>query len=294
MNGWLMLNKPKGFTSNYCLNILKKKFSLKKTGYVGTLDPLASGLLPIAIGESTKSIKYFENLDKTYLFQVRWGIETTTLDQEGTVIKNNDIIPSKKSILSILNKFKGKILQTPPIYSAVRINGRRAYDLARMGLKFNIHPKEIFVNNIRLIKHDTVQKKSIFLIKCKTGCYVRSLVQDLAKLLNTAAYCTQIDRRRVGIFTQKRSLKLDFCMNIEKKEELKKFLLAIPEVLYHIPQIKLDDKRLELIKNGMKVSMYEEIGSSNFENYIISSSKHILALGTVKAGYFYPKRILKL
>ena len=294
MNGWLMLNKPEGFTSNYCLNILKKKFSLKKTGYAGTLDPLATGLLPIAIGESTKSIKYFENLDKTYLFKVRWGIETTTLDKEGVILKKNDIIPAKSSILSILNKFKGKILQTPPTYSAVRINGRRAYDLARKGLKFNIKSKEIFVNNIRLLKHDIIHKKSIFLIKCKTGCYVRSIVKDLAKLLNTVAYCTQIDRRRIGIFTKKRSLKLDFCMNMKKKEELKKFILDIPEVLYHIPQIKLDDKRLELIKNGMKVSMYEEIGSSNFENYIISSSKHILALGTVKAGYFYPKRILKL
>ena len=152
MNGWLMLNKPKGFTSNYCLNVLKKKFNLKKTGYAGTLDPLATGLLPIAVGESTKSIKYFENLNKTYLFQVQWGAETTTIDQEGDIIKKNDIIPKKKSILSILNKFKGKILQTPPIYSAVKINGSRAYDLARKGLKFNIQPKEIFVNNIRLIK----------------------------------------------------------------------------------------------------------------------------------------------
>ncbi len=294
MNGWLMLNKPKGFTSNYCLNVLKKKFNLKKTGYAGTLDPLATGLLPIAVGESTKSIKYFENLNKTYLFQVQWGAETTTIDQEGDIIKKNDIIPKKKSILSILNKFKGKILQTPPIYSAVKINGSRAYDLARKGLKFNIQPKEIFVNNIRLIKHDIIRKKSVFIIKCKTGCYVRSIVKDLANLLNASAYCTQIDRRRIGIFTQKRSLKLDFFMNIKKKEELKKFILDIPEVLYHIPKIKLDDKRLKLIKNGMKVSMYEEIGCSNFDNYIITSSKHILALGTVKAGYFYPKRILKV
>ena len=94
MNGWLMLNKPKGFTSNYCLNVLKK-FNLKKTGYAGTLDPLATGLLPIAVGESTKSIKYFENLNKTYLFQVQWGAETTTIDQEGDIIKKNDIIPKK-------------------------------------------------------------------------------------------------------------------------------------------------------------------------------------------------------
>ena len=98
MNGWLMLNKPKGFTSNYCLNVLKKKFNLKKTGYAGTLDPLATGLLPIAVGESTKSIKYFENLNKTYLFQVQWGGETTTIDQEGDIIKNNDIWVRTKSI----------------------------------------------------------------------------------------------------------------------------------------------------------------------------------------------------
>ena len=152
-----------------------KKFNLKKTGYAGTLDPLATGLLPIAVGESTKSIKYFENLNKTYLFQVQWGAETTTIDQEGDIIKKNDIIPKKKSILSILNKFKGQNFTNPSNLLSCKINGSRAYDLARKGV--NIQPKEIFVNNIRLIKHDIIRKKSVFIIKCKTGCYVRSIVK---------------------------------------------------------------------------------------------------------------------
>ena len=294
INGWIMLNKPKGFTSNYCVNFIKKKFQIKKIGYAGTLDPLATGLLPLAIGESTKSIKYFETLDKTYFFTSVWGKETTTLDDEGKIIKSSNIIPSKADLQKIIKKFIGNIEQKPPNYSAIKINGVRAYNLARKGIEFDVKPKKVSIYNIKVVNHNSSNNQTSFLLKCSKGCYVRSLTRDIARELGTFGYCKQIERRRVGIFSKNVSINLDYCLKMKKKEDLKKFLLDIPDVLYHIPQIKLDDNRLELIKNGMKVSMYEELGSSNFTEYLISSSKDIFALGSIKSGYFYPKRVIKI
>ena len=289
-----MLNKPKGFTSNYCINFFKKKFRIKKIGYAGTLDPLATGLLPIAIGESTKSIKYFEPLRKTYFFTVIWGKETTTLDGEGEIIRHSNVTFSKSDLQRVIRKFIGNIEQKPPNYSAIKINGVRAYNLARKGIEFEVKSKKISVYNLKIINHNPKKNQTSFLMNCSKGCYVRSLARDIAKELGTVGYCKEIDRRRVGIFSKNVSFSLDFCIKMKKKEDLKRFLLDIPDVLYHIPQIKLDDKRLELIKNGMKVSMYAELGNSNFTEYLISSSKDIFALGSIKSGYFYPKRVIKI
>ncbi len=294
INGWLMLNKPKGFTSNYCINFIKKRFQIKKIGYAGTLDPLATGLLPLAIGESTKSIKYFESLKKTYFFTAVWGKETTTLDGEGQIIKNSNIIPSKIDLQNVIKKFIGDIDQKPPNFSAIKINGVRAYNLARKGIDFEVKSKRVSIYNIKIVNHNSNNNQTSFLIKCSKGCYIRSLARDIARELGTFGYCKEIDRRRIGIFSKNASFNLDYCIKTKKKENLKKFLLDIPDVLYHIPQIKLDDKRLELIKNGMKVSMYEELGSSNYTSYLISSSKNIFAIGSIKSGYFYPKRVIKI
>ena len=165
--------------------------------------------------------------------------------------------------------------------------------MARKGVEFEVKPKKVFIYNIKIVNHNSDSNQTSFLMKCSKGCYVRSLTRDIARELGTFGYCKEIERRRVGIFSKNVSINLNYCLKMKKKEDLKKFLLDIPDVLYHIPQIKLDDNRLELIKNGMKVSMYEELGSSNFTEYLISSSKDIFALGSIKSGYFYPKRVIK-
>ncbi len=136
MNGWINLYKPSGYSSTFCLNLIKKKFKLEKIGHLGTLDPMAEGVLPIAINEATKTINYINHSKKKYLFEVQWGVETDTLDSEGKVIKKTSNVPGKKEVINILHLFKGAIEQEPPKYSAKKINGRRAYDLARKGEAF--------------------------------------------------------------------------------------------------------------------------------------------------------------
>ena len=138
MNGWINLYKPSGYSSSYCINLLKKKFKFKKIGHIGTLDPMAEGILPVAINEATKTVRFINKSYKTYYFEVKWGEQTNTYDQEGEVINRSNYIPEIKEILNIKNNFIGEIQQSPPIFSAKKINGVRAYEMARKGIKFEL------------------------------------------------------------------------------------------------------------------------------------------------------------
>ncbi len=292
MNGWINIYKPKGFTSTYCLNVLKSKFKIKKLGHAGTLDPLAEGILPVAMGEATKSIPYLSEIDKIYFFEATWGEETSTLDSEGTIVNSSKIIPTKIDIENILNSFVGVIDQIPPKYSAKKINGQRCYNLARNNQDFELKAQKVEIKNIKIIKH--IANKTSFLVKCGSGTYIRSLVRDIAYSLNTFGHATKIVRRRYGLFGQKTSLNMEFLAKNIGKDELFKYLLEIDKVLIHIPSIKLEDKRIKLIKNGMKVSMLEEFGEIDLKKLIAQNQNQVLAFGELKSGFFYPKRILNI
>jgi tRNA pseudouridine55 synthase len=292
MNGWINIYKPKGYTSTYCLNVIKSKFKLKKIGHAGTLDPLAEGILPVAIDEATKSIPYLSELKKTYFFEAVWGKETSTLDAEGEVTHSSEIIPSKESIKKKLNSFVGTIEQVPPRYSAKKINGERCYNLARNNQTFDLKAQKIQIYNIKIVAHG--EGRTSFLVHCGLGTYVRSLIRDIAYSLNTFGYASKIVRRRYGQFTQKSSLNMDFIIKKMEKKELQKYLLEINKVLIHIPSIKLEDKRIKLIKNGMKVSMLEEFGAIDLKKLIAQNQNQVLAFGELKSGFFYPKKILNI
>ena len=292
MNGWINIYKPKGFTSTYCLNVLKSKFKIKKLGHAGTLDPLAEGILPVAVGEATKSIPYLSEIDKIYFFEATWGEETSTLDSEGTIINSSKIIPTKKDVVNILNSFVGVIDQIPPKYSAKKINGQRCYNLARNNQDFELKAQKVEIKNIKIVKH--IANKTSFLVKCGSGTYIRSLVRDIAYSLNTFGYATKIVRRRYGLFGPKTSLNMEFLVKNIGKDELSKYLLEIDKVLIHIPSIKLEDKRIKLIKNGVKVSMLEEFGEIDLKKLIAQNQNQVLAFGELKSGFFYPKRILNI
>lgn len=292
MNGWINIYKPKGYTSTYCLNILKSKFKLKKIGHAGTLDPLAEGVLPIAIGEATKSIPYLAEAKKNYLFEVFWGEETNTLDSEGITTNVSKIIPSLKEINKVLHLFIGQIDQIPPKFSAKKINGKRCYDLARNNEEFELKPQKVTIFNLRVISH--YENKTSFLVSCGPGTYVRSLARDLAYALNTFGYASKILRSRYSHFSKKNTLTMDFLVKNVEKENFYKYLLDIRKVLIHIPSIKLEDERIKLIKNGMKVSMLEEFGEVNIKSLIAQNQSQVLAFGELKSGFFYPKRILNI
>ena len=292
MNGWINIFKPKGFTSTYCLNVIKSKFKIKKLGHAGTLDPLAEGILPVAIGEATKSIPYLADVKKTYFFEAVWGKETSTLDTEGEIVHSCSVVPKQEDIQNILKSFVGVINQVPPKFSAKKIKGVRCYNLARNNLPFDLKSQKVEITNIKIVSHG--EGKTSFIVNCGSGTYIRSLIRDIAYRLNTFGYASKIVRRRYGLFSIKSSLNVDFIVKNVAKEELQKYLLEINRVLIHIPSIKLEDKRIKLIKNGMKVSMLEEFGEIDLKKLIAQNQNQVLAFGELKSGFFYPKRILNI
>ncbi len=292
MNGWINIFKPKGFTSTYCLNVIKSKFKIKKLGHAGTLDPLAEGILPVAIGEATKSIPYLADVKKTYFFEAVWGKETSTLDAEGEIVHSSSVVPKQEDIQNILKSFVGVINQVPPKFSAKKIKGVRCYNLARNNLPFDLKSQKVEITNIKIVSHG--EGKTSFIVNCGSGTYIRSLIRDIAYRLNTFGYASKIVRRRYGLFSIKGSLNVDFIVKNVAKEELQKYLLEINRVLIHIPSIKLEDKRIKLIKNGMKVSMLEEFGEIDLKKLIAQNQNQVLAFGELKSGFFYPKRILNI
>lgn len=190
LNGWLNVDKPAGVTSNYVSTIIKRILGIKKhgtkLGFIGTLDPFATGLLTFAIGNATKCIDLIPNHYKAYEFSVEWGKHTNTYDVDGDVISTTVNIPTDASIINESQKFIGITLQSPPIFSAVKINGRRAYDLARKGKDFLTTPKNITIKDFQITSHSGVN--TTFLVRCSKGCYIRSLAVDLAKNLNSLCF----------------------------------------------------------------------------------------------------------
>ena len=294
IDGWINLYKPTGYSSSYCLNLLKKKFKFKKIGHIGTLDPMAEGVLPIAINEATKTVRLINKSKKTYLFDVKWGEQRDTFDIEGNVIKKSKLIPKFEEIIAVKNKFIGEIDQRPPDFSAKKINGKRAYELARKGISFKLKKTKKKIYGIRVLNHNLNKQKTTFMVVCNSGTYVRSLANDIAISLNTFCYCTKITRIRDGIFSQKNSYSLKNLINNRNIEDFEKYILDIKSVLYHIPTIKINDKKLKLIKNGMKVSMLEEVGSKEYKEILADYHQNVVALGSIKNGVFYPKRILNI
>ena len=289
ISGWINLNKPKGFSSAYCLNVIKSKFKKIKIGHAGTLDPLAEGVLPVALGEATKTVPLIHLQLKSYLFEILWGAETDTLDLEGKVIDSNDVYPERNEVQSILKKFIGWQMQVPPKYSAIKINGKRSYELARKNLSFDMIEKKVFIKNIRLLSHNN--NRSVFYIKCGSGTYIRSLARDIAQQLGGLAHVTRLVRTAYGNFKIKNSNSLEKLIEKESTENFLKYVLDIQSALIHIPSIKLNDERINLIKNGMKVSFVNEFGKVSLNNIYTQALEKPLALGYLKSGFFYPKRV---
>ena len=207
MIGFVNVNKPSGLGSSKVVSVLKKHFNIKKIGHMGTLDPLAEGVLPIAIGKATRMFDYMLEKNKTYIAQFTFGKTTDTLDSDGQVTETTTIIPTKNKILSILPKLIGRISQIPPQYSAKKVNGKCAYDFARNGEKVELSPKEIEIYDIKLlnqINNTTFE----FEIECSGGTYIRSIARDMADLLNSKAYMSKLIRTKSGKFELNNSFTL--------------------------------------------------------------------------------------
>ena len=196
VHGWVVLDKPLEMTSTQAVGKVRRLFGAQKAGHAGTLDPLATGVLPIALGEATKTVPFLMDGDKTYRFTVAWGARTDTDDREGRVVETSDVRPSEAEVAAALPSFTGDILQTPPQYSAVKVGGERAYDIARDGESVPLEPRPVFIEALRIIEH--TPDATVLECDCGKGTYVRSLARDLGARLSTCAHVAGLRRTRVG------------------------------------------------------------------------------------------------
>ncbi|GMO60474.1 MAG: hypothetical protein Ta2D_05990 [Rickettsiales bacterium] len=220
MDGWLNINKPVNMTSAVAVAIVKRRLKAKKVGHGGTLDPLAVGVLPICIGKATKETEKIMNFQKEYLFNIKFGETRTTDDRGGEIVEKNSIIPSESEILNTMPKFMGEIEQTPPIYSAIKVNGKRAYQLARQGKKIELKARKVVIYDL-IFKGFVAEKEAQFLVKCSKGFYVRKFGFDFAKKMGALGYISYLERRAVGIFNQSNIVELD---DIKENMELIKLI----------------------------------------------------------------------
>lgn len=273
IHGWINLDKPEGLTSTQALGKVRRLLDAQKGGHAGTLDPAASGILPIALGEATKTIPFVQDRLKTYEFEITWGEQRDTDDREGEIIGTSDIRPVKADIEALLPDFTGEIEQTPPRYSAIKVDGERAYDLARDGEEFELKSRIVYIESLELL--ETTTDTARLCMTCGKGTYVRSLARDMAIKLNTLGYISALRRTAVGGFTT------DNAISLEKLEELvnsaasntvlDKVLLPLEAPLDDIPALNLKHDEGAKLRNGQVVSFvtkpdFERIKSIGLEN----------------------------
>lgn len=297
IQGWINLYKPKNISSFLALKKIKKKFSINKIGHCGTLDPLAEGILPVAIGKTTKLIQFINSDFKKYIFKIKWGEETSTNDSEGIILNTSNNIPTKKIINNAINSFIGEILQKPPKSSAIKINGIRAYKLFRKNIDFEVSPKKVFVKSLKNISN--VSNSSLFEIECGKGFYVRSFARDFARYLGTYAHIIDLKRTRVGKFSLDRSILLDDLMKIGQRLSEFNYVLSSASMLDDILAIEIEDinyfdqlslgKSIILKENDLYKS--KQVVKKN-KTVFLSRNGNIISYGKLNGNLFRPNKVL--
>ena len=257
MDGIIIINKPKGCTSHDIVYKIKKIFN-EKVGHTGTLDPMAEGVLPILIGKGTLCSKYLMNHDKKYIVKLQLGIKTDTADSEGKIIEEQDVsrgLLNKDTITNILKSFIGKQEQIPPIYSAIKVNGKKLYEYARKGQEVELKPRQIEFYDINLINYAVEEKQIEFEVFCGKGTYIRSLCEDIATKFETVGYMKELKRIQVGDFKIENSITIEELeKNINNEEFINSKTVSIENLFNQKNSIKLDDRKLELFENGVKLT----------------------------------------
>ena len=288
-NGWIILDKESGVFSKTAAARISRMFGVRKNGHIGTLDPMASGVLPIALGDATKMIPFVEEFrdnTKEYIFGVQFGFETDTLDITGTKTKRTDVIPDVDTVKSVLPQFVGHITQIPPAYSAVHVDGRRAYEMARNGAAVEIPPRIVDVYALELL--DFYDNRFEFKMSCGSGTYVRSIARDIAHMCKTVATVDMIRRTRASGWTIKDAVTLDFLENlVNNGGDVGKYLMSVDSGLGDIPVLNLDKDECDLYRHGgfIKVDV-------NDGYYRVYSGGEFVGIGIVTDGILKPKRTM--
>lgn len=280
MNGIIIINKPQGYTSHDVVAKVKKILGVKKVGHTGTLDPNATGVLPLLLNDGTKLSKYLIEHDKEYDVTLKLGIKTDTADGEGNIIEKEEIQIekyTKENIVEVLKSFIGKSNQIPPMYSAIKVNGKKLYEYARSGQTVEIEPRQIEIYSIELLNINQKENEIKFKVECSKGTYIRSLCEDIAKKLNTIGYMKELNRTKVGRFKIENSITMDELEKIKQEnneKELQKNIISMEELLKNLPKVTLEEKELEKFLNGVKVNINKVEKEETLYN-VYSSNKYI-------------------
>jgi len=309
VSGWIIFDKPKGMGSTQAVAKIKWLFNAEKAGHAGTLDPLASGLLPIALGEATKTVPYIMEGAKIYHFRIAWGEERVTDDLEGEVTKTCAKRPRREEIEALLPQYTGVIMQKPPQFSAIKIAGQRAYDLAREGEVLDIPAREVEILSLDIIEMCD-NGDTIFAIECGKGTYVRSLARDMGRDLGCYGYIAELRRLEVAPFTKEdmvtlATLEAACPPKPEKNDEappallmarrdftdLDALLVPTGAALASLPHFPLGDEQAFHIRQGHAIILRGRDIAMNVEEACVTHKGKVLALGIIERGQFQPKRV---
>jgi tRNA pseudouridine55 synthase len=307
VSGWVVLDKPDDMTSTQAVSAVRRMFNAQKAGHAGTLDPLASGILPIALGEATKTVPWLMEARKTYLFTIKWGVSTDSQDREGKVVATSDVRPTPEAIRAALPDFMGEIDQVPPQFSAVKVDGERAYDLARDGETVELEARRVMVYEAELVETEA-DDLATFRVRSGKGFYIRALVRDLAAKLGAEGHVWRLRRTAVGPFAEAESVTLDALEDLRHKGAASERLKPVETALDDIPALAINGEDAFKLRQGRPIVLLPHVVETlkpQFRDRTIAgqdASRAVLALfqgkavalGDVLAGKFSPTRVFHL
>src|SRR5262245_3596496 len=291
VHGWLVLDKPAGMTSTQAVGAVRRIFSAQKAGHAGTLDPLATGILPIALGEATKTVPYAVDGQKEYRFTVRWGVETDTDDAEGRAVATSGARAERAAIEGMLSRFIGTIEQTPPAFSAVKIAGERAYDLARAGTAVELEPRPVQIDSLALVEcpdRDT----AVFAAECGRGTYVRALARDMGRALGCLGHVVALRRTRVASFREADAVTLDALSAAAEggEDALRPLLRPVEMALADLAVLRVSREDTVRLLRGQSVLVRGHDLPAPGPAYATCRG-HLVALGQIEKGQLRPTRV---
>ena len=299
IDGWVILDKAFGMTSTAAVGAVRRTFDANKAGHAGTLDPLASGVLPIALGEATKTLPYVVDTEKSYQFTLKWGEATTTDDREGEITDRSDARPSEAEIIAGLIDFIGEIEQVPPAFSAIKVNGERAYDMARRGDTVKLAARRIWIKRFELVEMRDADQ-AVFSVISGKGTYMRSLARDLALRVGTVGHIAELRRTTVGKFAVEDAISLDELDTIGQSQLASEALLPVETPLDDIPALALTEQEAARLRNGQAVSLLRKLDLERIsafddgETVLATTSGRPVALTKYSAGEVRPVRVLNV
>jgi tRNA pseudouridine55 synthase len=285
VNGWIVLDKGVGMTSTHAVAVVKRGLSARKAGHAGTLDPLASGILPIALGEATKTVPFIMDGRKSYVFTVAWGAETNTDDAEGEVVARTDRLPSPAEIEALLPRFTGSIQQVPPRFSAIKIQGERAYDLARDGEVVELQPRVVEIDRLALVRHEG--NRSVIEADCGKGTYVRAIARDLGRALGCLGHIAALRRTRVGPFSDADAVTVDHVATDPAA------LRPVETALSDIPSVAVSRDMAGRLMRGQSIILRGRDAPVSGKVYATCGGV-LVAVGDVERGELVPHRVFNL